>query len=310
MVTLSISKKFSAPSSVSIAKPGNQQWNLHVQNDSWFFFLDCLVIFTPVASPKQNGVGLCSLSQGSPALGKKCQPFGFPMSSQYNISWDVSSVKSRCCWVLVEFFVSFCFVLFLNYKRTLMILLPELGGGEESLNESVLSCKLLSITVSPGDPQCCHTPVLIWFCWKQKVVHSSRLCQTSCLSWLLWPAFPFSSSFSTMLWFPSWLLMPASIASPSALQPSPSFMLLKTLKRKEEKRAAVPSAEAANSAVLVGLDVLIWAVLLCVPMGASLESGLNLDGGSGSFASQRSVAGSASISLCCLCAILLGSGWS
>lgn len=57
--------------------------------------------------------------------------------------------------------MSFCFVLFLNYKRTLMILLPELGGGEESLNESVLSCKLLSITVSPGDPQCCHTPVLI-----------------------------------------------------------------------------------------------------------------------------------------------------
>lgn len=134
-----------------------------------------LVIFTPVASPEQNGAGLCSLSQGSPALGKKCQQFGFPMSSQYNISWDGTLVKSRCCWVLVEYFVGFCFVLFLNYKRTLMVLLPELGGGEESLKESVLSCKLLSTssTVSAGGPQCCHTPMLIWFCWKQKVVHSS-----------------------------------------------------------------------------------------------------------------------------------------
>lgn len=175
------------------------------------------------------------------------------MSSLYNVSWDGTFVKRRCCWVLVGFLF-----FFFNYKRIPMTLLPELGGGGESSNECILSFKLLSVTISAGGPQCCHTPVLIRFCWKQKVVHASPVRQTIWVSWLSWPTFPFSSSFSTVHWLPSCLLMPASIASPSALQPLPSCCFWhKTLKRKEGKRAEVPHAEAENSAVLVGLDMLI-----------------------------------------------------
>lgn len=39
-------------------------------------------------------------------------------------------------------------------------------------------------------------------------------------------------------------------------------------------------------------------MLLCVPVGASLESGLSLAGGSGSFALQSSAAGLGSIPVC------------
>lgn len=83
--------------------------------------------------------------------------------------------------------------------------------------------------------------------------------------------------------------------------------ILHTSERQEGKRAAVRCAEAADRAVLVGLNMPVRAVLLCVPVVASLESGLNLGGGWGSFALQRSAAGPGSISWCCPCAVLSGS---
>lgn len=82
--------------------------------------------------------------------------------------------------------------------------------------------------------------------------------------------------------------------------------ILRISERQEGKRAAVRCAEAADRAALLGLDMPVRAVLLCVPVVASLESGLKLGGGWGSFALQRSAAGPGSISRCCPCAVLSG----
>ena len=55
--------------------------------------------------------------------------------------------------------------------------------------------------------------------------------------------------------FISQLVAHASLHRFPLCSPAITFMLRKTLKRKEGKRAAVPCAGAANSAVLVGLDI-------------------------------------------------------